>query len=88
MAVSAGVLSAPLIRESTKTAFVHPCLLYLIQIVKSKATTLQVRTGPYGFRSLRLSEFLDNVHMKVARLSALRNGQLYPSADTPGTHVC
>jgi hypothetical protein len=29
-------------------------------------------------RSLRLLEFLDNRHMQVVRLSALRTGRLYP----------
>ena len=29
-------------------------------------------------RKLRLPEFLDNRHMKVARLSALNTGHLYP----------
>jgi hypothetical protein len=35
-------------------------------------------TDPWGSRSLRLLEFLDNRHMKVVRLSALRTGRLYP----------
>jgi hypothetical protein len=51
----------------------------VIQIsVKGKAFSLQVWTGPWGFRRLRLLEFLDNRHMKVIRLSALRTGRLYP----------
>jgi hypothetical protein len=29
-------------------------------------------------RRMRLPEFLDNRHMKVAKLSALRSGRLYP----------
>jgi hypothetical protein len=37
---------------------------------------------------LRLQEFIDNRHMKVARLSALRIGRLYPQGDIPGTHFC
>jgi len=39
---------------------------------------LQAWTGPEGSRRLRLPEFLDNRHMKVVRLSALRTGRLYP----------
>ena len=39
---------------------------------KGKAFPLQVWTGPWGSRRLRLPEFLDNRHMKVVRLSALR----------------
>ena len=42
---------------------------------KGKAFPLQAVTGP---RRLRLLEFLDNQHMKVARLPALRTGRLYP----------
>jgi hypothetical protein len=43
-------------------------------------------TGSEGFRSLRVSEFLDNQYMNVARLSALGTGRLYPTGDIPGTH--
>jgi hypothetical protein len=46
--------------------------------VKCKAIPLQALTDPLGSRSLRLLEFLDNRHMKVVRLSALRAGRLYP----------
>jgi len=35
-------------------------------------------TGPEGSRRLRLSEFLDNQHMKVVRLSKLCTGRLHP----------
>jgi len=35
---------------------------------------------------LVLTEFLDSRHMKVARLSAIGTGLLYPAGDTPGTH--
>ena len=34
-----------------------------------------------GWGSWDLPEFLDNRHMKVARLSALRTGRLYPPGD-------
>ena len=34
--------------------------------------------GPEGYMILRFPEFLDNRHMKVATLSALRIGRLYP----------
>jgi hypothetical protein len=45
---------------------------------KGKAFPLQTWTGPWGSRRLRLPEFIDNRHMKVVRLSALRTGCLYP----------
>jgi hypothetical protein len=32
--------------------------------------------------------FLDNRHIKVVRLSALRTGRFYPPENTPGTHFC
>jgi hypothetical protein len=33
---------------------------------------------PLGFQEVEAEEFLDNRHMKVVRLSALRTGRLYP----------
>jgi hypothetical protein len=44
---------------------------------KGKAFPLQAWMCPWGSRRLRLPEFLDNRHMKVVRLSALRTGRLY-----------
>jgi hypothetical protein len=32
---------------------------------------------PLGFQKVEAPEFLDNQHMKVVRLSALRTGRLY-----------
>jgi hypothetical protein len=43
-------------------------------------------TGSSGSKRLRLPEFLDSWHMKVARVSAVRTGRLYPKGDIPGTH--
>jgi hypothetical protein len=43
-----------------------------IVYLKGKAIPLQALTGPVAPR------FHDNRHMKVARLSALRTGRLYP----------
>jgi len=48
------------------------------------ATPLQGWIDPKGSRRLRLPEFLDNRHMKVVRLSALRTGRLYLSGDILG----
>jgi hypothetical protein len=44
--------------------------------VKSYPTTSLDR--PLGFPEVEAPEFLDNQHMKVVRLSALRTGRLYP----------
>jgi hypothetical protein len=33
---------------------------------------------PFGFQEVEAPEFLDNRHMNVVRLSALRTGRLYP----------
>jgi len=40
-----------------------------------------------GSKRLRLPDFLQKLHMNVARLSALRTGRLYPSGITPGTNL-
>jgi hypothetical protein len=36
---------------------------------------------PLGFLEVEAPEFLDNRHMKVVRLSALRTGRLYPQEE-------
>jgi hypothetical protein len=41
-----------------------------------------------GFQYIEAPRFLDNQHMKVVRLSALRTGRLYPPGNIPGTHLC
>jgi hypothetical protein len=48
------------------------------------AIPLQAWTGPLGSRIWNHPEFLDNRHMKVVRLSALRTGRLYPPGNTAG----
>ena len=55
-------------------------LFHLMNVAlnQAKAFPLQAWTGRWGFRWLRLPEFLDNLHMKEVRLSALRTGHLYP----------
>ena len=37
-------------------------------------------------RALGLPEFLNNGHMKMVKLLALRTDRLYPPGDTPGSH--
>jgi len=43
----------------------------------SEAIPIEAWTGPEGSKRLRLPEFVDIRHMKVARLSALNTG-IYP----------
>jgi hypothetical protein len=45
---------------------------------KSRGISIQAWTVPEGSRRLKLPEFQDNRHMKVARLLALRTGPFYP----------
>jgi hypothetical protein len=41
---------------------------------------------PLEFQEVEALRFLDNLHMKVITLSALRTGRLYPPGNIPGTH--
>jgi hypothetical protein len=43
---------------------------------------------PLRFQEVEAPRFVDNRHMKVVRLSALRTGRLYPPGNSPGTHFC
>ena len=45
---------------------------------KLKQSPVQVWTASEGYRGLGLPEFRDNQHIKMARLSALCTGRLYP----------
>ena len=54
-------------------------LRYLGKLTREgKETLVQVWTAPEGSRRLRIPEILDNQHMKMVGLSALRTGNLYP----------
>jgi hypothetical protein len=44
---------------------------------RGKAIPIQGWTGTSGFRKLRIPEFIDNWHLKVVGISALRTGRLY-----------
>jgi hypothetical protein len=44
----------------------------------------QSHCRPLGFQEVEAPRFLDNRHMKVVRLPALRTGRVYP----PFTHFC
>jgi hypothetical protein len=39
-----------------------------------------------GLQEVEAPKFLDNRHMNVVRLSALRTGRLYSPGKIPGTH--
>ena len=43
-----------------------------------KRIPTEVFTGPWGFRTLKLPEFIGNQHMKMVSLSAVYIGRLYP----------
>jgi hypothetical protein len=43
---------------------------------------------PWGFQEVEAPRFNDSQHKKVARLSVLRTGRLYPPGNIPGTHFC
>jgi hypothetical protein len=45
-----------------------------------KAISLIALEFPWGCKRLRLPEFLDNRHKKVARLLSLRTGRRYPQS--------
>jgi hypothetical protein len=47
-----------------------------------------VQHRPLRFQEVEAPRFVDNRHMKVVRLSALRTGRLYPPGKIPGTHCC
>ena len=63
----------------------------LPHIFKVKGTVTPVQTWTvmsWGFQEYEDLWFHDNRHMKVAKLSALRTGRLYPTGNIPGTHFC
>jgi hypothetical protein len=50
-------------------------LLFNVFIESNPITGLD---RPLGFQEVEVPRFIDNRHMKVVRLSALRTGRLYP----------
>jgi len=48
----------------------------LLEVSEGECIPLQVSTCPYGRTSLKLPEFLDIRHMKMASLPALLTGRL------------
>jgi hypothetical protein len=61
------------LHEKFLTAMLHN--LYLVKVEKSLNRPV---TSPEGSKRLRLPEFLESQHIKVARLSALCTGHNYP----------
>lgn len=59
------------------------CRRYALVKRKIKGTGLDRLLGIQAFEVPR---FLENRHMKIKRLSALRTGHFYPTGDTPGIH--
>jgi hypothetical protein len=57
-------------------------------ITKQQNNPITGLDRPLGCQEVEASRFLDNRHMKVVRLSALRTGRLYPPGNIPGTHFC
>jgi hypothetical protein len=60
--------------------FVHLTTIYecIPNILHSKSFPATGLEGPLGFPEVGVPEFLDNRHLKVLRLSALRTGRLQP----------
>ena len=69
-------------RQNTNFLNVEAAAIY--RLVQDKAILIQSWTGPEGSRRFRLPIFHDNQHMKVERLSVLRNGPPYPPGINPG----
>jgi hypothetical protein len=55
---------------------------------KVKSNPIRSLDRPLGFHEVEAPRFLDNPHMKVVRLSALRIGRLYLPGNIPGTYFC
>ena len=45
---------------------------------ESKSNPITGLDRPLGFQEVEAPRFIDNRHMKVVRLAALRTGRLYP----------
>ena len=53
-------------------------LTALVIIIAYKSNPITGLDRPWGFQQFEAPRFQDNRHMKVARLSTLRTGRLYP----------
>jgi hypothetical protein len=52
----------------------------------SQTIGAKVKQSHYRPGQVEAPRFLDNRHMKLVRLSALRTGRVYPPGNIPGTH--
>jgi hypothetical protein len=60
----------------------------VVLLWKVKQSLYRSTTGPYVFRRQEAPRFLDNLHMKIIRLSALRTRRLYSARNIPINHFC
>jgi hypothetical protein len=58
------------------------------EVYNNKSSPITGLDRPLGLEEVEAPRFLDNRHMKVVRLSALRTGRVYPPGNIPGTHLC
>ena len=75
--------------KSNCIAFQRVRRLAVVSSFNVKVKLSRYRPGQaLGFQEVETPEFLENRHMKVVRLSALRTDRLYPPGRIPGTHFC
>ena len=76
-----------LIWSSNNPSFHNEMCITITQVpCKMLSYPLQALTGPSGSGRLKLTQFLDILHMKVVRLSALCTGHPQTLGNIPGTH--
>jgi hypothetical protein len=94
MVMKNSVLKNVLILENryrTNTKQERNNYLYLLVFLEVGVSVLNKKAIPLQtlwFQEVEAPRFLDNRHIKVARLSALRTGRLHPPGNIPGTHFC
>jgi len=67
---------------------IQHCSDILFHFLGIKAIPLTGLDKPLRFQEVEAPRFQDSRHMKVAGLSALHAGRLYPIGYIPGTHFC
>ena len=72
--------------ETARWCFIETYVRIIRNIYIKQNNPITGLDKPWGLHEFEAPRFQDNRHTKVARLSALRTGRLYPPADTPGTH--